>query len=286
MVVNDGGQVFSSGTLSVGTAGSLAPSNTVTLMNGALLECNGVALGNGAAGNTLTNNGGILQFTTANPTVTDANSDAAVSKMVIANGTVSYRLSGGVVNLTDNWADTGTGIGGTNVVWSGNNALRLNNSTATNSVAAGYVFANNLGATNYTRLELVNGTNVLTGTGVTIDGVHGGSLVLSNTVAVFRGGLILSGGAILNCGVRADGTCDQIQVTGGTLSVAGGATLNVSLPSGAPATTYTLMDWSQAQGSEISASGITVNCNRPCNLFVWGKKLMLGVPSTTYIILK
>jgi hypothetical protein len=247
-VAINGGQVFSAGTLSVGT-GQIASNNTVTVTNGGLLQCSSISMGTASmpgSGNRVTIGGGILQFTTGNPVITNNNADAASSRVAINNGTVSYRLSSGVMDLTNNWSGTGNGIGGTNVAWSGSNALRLNNSTATNTLAGGYTFANNLGSTNYTRLELVNGTNMVKGAGITFDGAHGGTLMLSNTVASFPCGVAMTGGAtnilagpvtvlsnftigadaVINWNYSGSGS-DAIQVKNGTLMLPSSATLNV-----------------------------------------------------------
>jgi autotransporter-associated beta strand protein len=247
LLITNGGQVFSPGLL-VGT-GQIASSNTVTVINGGLLECPAITLGNSASpgnGNSVAINGGILQLTTSAPVIINYNADAASSRVAINNGTVSYRLSSGVVNLTNNWSGTGNGIDGTNVAWSGSNALRLNNSTATNTLAGGYTFANNLGSTNYTRLELVNGTNMVKGAGITFDGAHGGTLMLSNTVASFPCGVAMTSGAtnilagpvtvlgnftigadaVINWNYSGSGS-DAIQVKNGTLMLPSSATLNV-----------------------------------------------------------
>ena len=97
----------------------------------------------------------------------------------ITGGTISFRDLASAVNLTNNWRGSQL----TNMAWSGNNALRLNNSTATNTITGGYNFNTGLGATNYYRLEMINGTNAVTGNGVTIGA--GGSLFVSNTLASF-----------------------------------------------------------------------------------------------------
>jgi len=130
---------------------------------------------------TATNSGGILQFTNAAPTLTISGTGAGI---IITNGTLAYR-GVSAVDLLANAGGAGT-VGA--FTWQGVNTLRLNNSTST--TASAYTFANNLGAKNYAGLELINGTNRLSNA-LTLDGSHGGTLLLSNTTAVVTGGVTL-----------------------------------------------------------------------------------------------
>jgi autotransporter-associated beta strand protein len=296
MAINNGGKVFATA-LTVGAASNCV-NNTVTLTSGGLVDCPATTtLGNislTGSGNTITNNGGILQFTTNTPTIINNNTDPGTSRVVVNSGTVSYRLSGGVVNLTNNWTSAGNGIGGTNVAWTGNNALRLNGAIATNTVAAGYTFANNLGSTNYTRLELVNGTNTVKGTGITVDGANGGALVLSNTVASFPCGLTMTNGPALtlagpvtvvsNLTIGANTTInwmysntsqDAILVTG-TLTLPDSATLNVTRVSGSEWPTNAVV-FTAASSLEGSASGwvVTGDCLPGTEAVVQGNQVIL-----------
>ena len=70
------------------------------------------------------------------------------------------------------------------MTFQGNNAFRLNNATNTAGVAT-YTFDTGLGATNYARLELVNGNTAWRSTRLTIG--SGGSMLVSNTRATISG---------------------------------------------------------------------------------------------------
>ena len=168
-------------------------------------------------------NGGVLQFTTAAPTITinSLNTDLSLgNKVLVENGVLAYRGVSGVI-LTNNQAATGVG----RFDWQGKNTLRLNNSTATNTLAGGYTFADNLGSTNYTRLEMINGATAINGMGVTIDGAHGGSLLLSNAVAGFTGGLTLTNGAVVTCSGATNTILQALIPCSGALNVASNSVL-------------------------------------------------------------
>jgi len=67
----------------------------------------------------------------------------------------------------------------------GNNTLRLNGSTATNTLGRAYEFNTGFGPTNYVNLELL-GTSFLKGNGVVI-GTNGSMTLISNAKAVMSG---------------------------------------------------------------------------------------------------
>jgi len=165
--------------LTVGSAG--ATNNTALILAGGLLEANTLATGNAGAGNTITNRGGVFQFTSTTITVT---TNGGIGSIAINNGTLSFR--GITVNLTNNWRGSGL----TNMAWVGNNTLRLNNATATNTLAGGYTFAI-ANPTNYFQLELINGTTAVTGNGITIGAT--GAMLVSNTTATISGAFTNSG---------------------------------------------------------------------------------------------
>jgi autotransporter-associated beta strand protein len=171
------------------TVGNIANANTngVRVTGGSLLEVNtSITMGNASStGNYVTNFGGILQFITSTPTITITNYPA--NALVITNGTVSFR---GVdpVNLTNNWVNSG--IGTNTVIWQGNNTLRLNGSTATNTLGRPYEFNTGFGPTNYVNLELL-GTSFIKGDGVTIGAA--GSMLVSNGTATITGALTNNG---------------------------------------------------------------------------------------------
>ncbi|MCX6995610.1 MAG: PKD domain-containing protein, partial [Kiritimatiellaeota bacterium] len=156
--------------------------NTLLVNSGGLVELGGGLQLNGTA-DTVTNAGGILQFTSATPPLTISGTGAGVT---LVSGTLAYR---GVTNVDLNANAGGAGTVGA-FTWAGVNTLRLNASTST--TVSAYTFANNLGAKNYAGLELVGGTNRL-GNAIILDGSHGGTLLLSNTTAVIAGGVTLVG---------------------------------------------------------------------------------------------
>jgi len=187
-----GGMVTNLNILTVG-GNSTASNNMVQLAGGGLLEIKtGITVGSGG-NNTLTNQGGILQFTIAVPTIT---TNVGGNVIVMNGGTLGYRgiQSGALPKLTDNLAASSIG----NLVWLGNNTLRLNNCLATNSLVTGYVFGTGQpnGAQNFGALELVDGTTAVNGNHpLTIDST--GSLLVSNTTATF-GSVLTNNSASVN----------------------------------------------------------------------------------------
>jgi T5SS/PEP-CTERM-associated repeat protein len=123
--------------------------NNVKVLDGGTLESDHIRV---QTGNSITNFGGIYQFTTAAPEIAVTNG-SPTGVIVLTNGTVSFRN----VASADVFANVGTGGNQlTNITFQGNNTFRLNNSSnATGTVA--YNFNTGSGATNYTALELVNG---------------------------------------------------------------------------------------------------------------------------------
>lgn len=235
-----GGMVTNISTLAIGTTlGGSA--NFVDLSGGGLLEVNtGITVGLGS-NNSLTNQGGILQFTKAAPTIT---TNAGGNVIVMNGGTLGYRgiQSGTLPNLTDNLGTTGVG----RFIWQGNNTFRLDNCFATNTVAGGYTFGTGQpnGSKNYTSLELVNGTTKLLGT-VPVTIASTGSLLVFNTTASISGAFTNNGSltitnstlALLNGGtfgqsstVNWMSTNSQVNVTG-TLNLPAVMTVNVGLGS-------------------------------------------------------
>jgi autotransporter-associated beta strand protein len=172
-ILTNGGQVYATG-VSIGASSS---NNTLLVTAGTLLEA-GLSLTVGAT-NSFTNAGGVLQFTNVAPTIT-GNSGL----IVITNGTVSFRA---VTNANVNGNTGGTQL--TNLTFFGNNAFRLNWATNSATTNQSYVFDPGLGATNYYRLEMVNGstcyrgqsTNALT-IGLSVG--SGGQMLCSNTAAL------------------------------------------------------------------------------------------------------
>lgn len=175
-------------------SGRISSNNYIAITSGGVVQGNYIQVGTNSAasvGNMVTNySGGILQFTTATPLITVNNQNANLTLgngFFINSGTISF--SGvTLVNLTNNWVNSG--IGTNTITWLGDNTLRLDNSTGTNTVAAGYTFYNHNGYTNYTGLELLNNSKIMGAKGLTIgDSAHsyGGSLIVSNGTVTIQG---------------------------------------------------------------------------------------------------
>ena len=111
------------------------------------------------------------------------------SKFFIDGGVLSYR-NATAVNMHES-LETGTV---SLFTYAGNNAMRLNNSTATDT--GSYTLANNLGPKNYTRLEMINGTTSVA-RDISVDGYNGGSILFDSTTASIAAGVTLSGTATL-----------------------------------------------------------------------------------------
>jgi T5SS/PEP-CTERM-associated repeat protein len=173
-----GNQLTIAGGDVIATSVRLPGSNNTVLVSGGSLEANTLVIAASMAGTVISNSGGIYQFTVAAPTITPN-----LGSIAINGGTVSFRdiQSGTLPKLTDNWTDSNLRL----MAWSGTNTLRLNNSFATNALANSYIFYTGNGPTNYAGFELINGTNVVKGKGITIEST--GSLLVSNTLATFVG---------------------------------------------------------------------------------------------------
>jgi hypothetical protein len=154
----------------------------VQITDGGTLEANKISSGFGGMG-TLSNRGGIYQFTTNAPTLT-ANT---ANSIVLTNGTIAFR---GIANADVYANQVGSQL--TNITFQGNNIFRLNN--ASNNFASAsqnYTFATNSGSTNYGGLEMVNGSTAWRSAWLTIG--SGGTLLASNTSAIVDGVLTNSG---------------------------------------------------------------------------------------------
>jgi fibronectin-binding autotransporter adhesin len=174
--VFSGGIINNTTNLAIGSTAN-ASNAVLSIRGGGLVELNtpaAISVGPGP-NNSLTNFGGILQFTTATaPTITVS----ANNSFVMTNCTLGYR--GVTVNITNNWVNSGMGTN--TIAWQGNNTLRLNNSTGTNTLGRPYVFDTFHGSTNYANLEML-GTSAIRGGGVTI-GTNGSMLVSNGTVNI------------------------------------------------------------------------------------------------------
>jgi fibronectin-binding autotransporter adhesin len=248
------------GDLKVGT-GTTSSSNYVSVTDGGLLEGTGFTVGNASSiGNTVTVNGGILQFTTKTPAITIGNS--AQNGIVITDATISYKGLdvANRVNLTNNWGNSGIGTNG--VVWNGTNTLRLDSSAATNSLGGPYVFDTNLGSTNYVNLELL-GNSTIYGKGITIG--TNGSMRLSDAVATISGG-VTNFGSIAGSGM-VSGLVTM--ASGSFLSPAGTGTMAFSTNLTFTGTGTLKYNYNASAGSLVTVGG-TLTLPATMNLTVIG----------------
>jgi hypothetical protein len=182
----------------------LTNSATVSVRNGSLLEANTIVQPAGS----ISNWGGVYQFSAVNPTVRPT----TVDTIVLTNGTISFRA----VTNADVFANWAGGNQLTNILYQGANGFRLDAASNTAAKSQSYTFAASLGATNYTRLEMLNGALYRAGT-VTIG--NGGMLVVSNGTSTISSNLTFLPGSSL-------AVCAGTNATGGALNV--GGVLNLS----------------------------------------------------------
>ena len=201
-----GGEVRTVGSTVV-TAGYVAgASNNTILVTGGLLDANSLLCPNGG-GNIISNAGGVYQFSVYSSTTPAINTNGG--PVVINGGTISFR---DVATVDVNGNRAGCPLTNMSFTVGGQNAFRLNNATNATSGQT-YTFASNLGAANYTRLELVNATNCYQGGGVTIG--TGGSILFSNTASQMKGSLTNSAGtmSVVNSSVTITGACTLAENT-------------------------------------------------------------------------
>lgn len=251
LIVN-GGQVLAASSATAASGTSNLFGNTIQVINGGLLEANTLQVNALAAGpvggNTITNAGGIYQFTTVSPTITLLSN----GMVCINSGTISFRA----VTNADVFCNQGLKpLDSTNKMsWAGNNAFRLNNATNTLALSQTYVFDPNLNPTNFCRLELVSGATRYRGQAgntLTIGTATGtgGQMLCSNTAALVdlaftnngtltlvNSTLTLSNAAVLNGTLSSD---PLSQVRAGNLTLGPASTL--VMPVGAVGTNVTLI---------------------------------------------
>lgn len=181
------------------TGSGAATGNVVRVQGGGILEANSLVTGGTIGqGNVITNSGGVYQFTTATPTIT---TNGGIGTIAISDGVISFRGVTSGLNITNNTDIARLG----RLAWSGNNALRLDNSIATNTQAGGYTFQTGNPAA-YGRLEMINGTTKILGQGITVGAT--GSILFSNTTATIGGAFTNSGAMkIVDSQVTFSGDC-------------------------------------------------------------------------------
>lgn len=252
VVTGAGSMLKSDGFVAVGSNSTTAGSGShIRVTDGGTLEASGLTSGFDGSGS-ISNIGGVYQFTTANPGITNN----TAGSIAITGGTISFR---GIANANVDGNITGTRL--TNVAFAGDNTFQLNH--ATNTSVTSYTFdsvANTGDARNYQRLALRDNArwqsdNLAIGTG--------GALIGSGTVAsanVTNHGVIAPGfaaGALTFTSNLVLGATSELQMEiGGStpslydqLIVSGGVTLTgalmVSVIDGfvpTPGQTFTLID--------------------------------------------
>jgi hypothetical protein len=221
LVVSNGGQVLVYRTTYIGSATS--GNNSILVGPGGLLE---MGVGNygdaliigSAAGNTISNSGGVFQFKAS--AFNNINNGGNSANISITDGTVSF------CGITD--ADVGVSAPGgklnnTVMTWSGANTFMLNNATNKSSGQA-YTFQPG-NPTNFARLALLNGSLYRGGTATF---GSGGVLMVTNGAAAITN-VVLQAGATLAVHLKATNDYSQltalgtVDVTGSTLAVSLGA---------------------------------------------------------------
>jgi len=168
LVVTDGGAVyapfFDSGE-STGTG------NSILVSNRGLIDTTWLTA---SAGNSISNQGGIYQFTTATPVIT-------AGRVFITNGTISFR---GIVNAPS--------AALANLTYQGNNTLRLNNSTNANVASYTFESADITGnPSNYRKLELIDNSrwqsgSLIVGTNGAVSADAGSTVALTGHLSIHR----------------------------------------------------------------------------------------------------
>lgn len=180
LVVENGARITVGGSVTVGT-GSAATNNSIFVGSGGLLEVqaasgNRLQVGTGA-GNTISNVGGILQFTSAGPAIDNGGSP---TKIGIMGGKISFRA---ITNADVRVSAPGFVLNSATMSWAGANTFMLN---AASNITAGQTYTFQAGnPTNFAHLAMVNGHTAYRGGNITIGTT--GSMLLSNTRASITG---------------------------------------------------------------------------------------------------
>ena len=178
MTISGNGQAYVGGTINFGRGNSTSnlTANGHILIDGpnALLEANTLNRYYVYSIGTVTNNGGILQYTSATPYQAPQN-PLAFGTLVVTNGTTSFRA---ITNADVFCNQSGKPLdSAVKMLWTGtSNKFRLNNASNSMAINQTYTFAPGT-TTNFARLELLNGSTYRNGS-VTIGA--GGSLYLSS----------------------------------------------------------------------------------------------------------
>ncbi len=194
-----GGQISAS---KVGTFYSTGGAVTF-LVTGGILDVNTLVLD--SASQVISNSGGVFQFSTATPSISPG-----PSVITLNGGAIAFRDVPDV-DVKGNWS--GTSLANMTFTPGGLNTFRLNNATNASSGQA-YTFDSEMGATNYYRLEMINGKTCYRGGDVTVGA--GGAILFSNTAARIEGALTQAGSMTV---------ADSAVTITGALSLSEGAVL-------------------------------------------------------------
>jgi T5SS/PEP-CTERM-associated repeat protein len=264
LTISNGGLVSASATVTAGNTASASNNSVFVTANGVLETATGLRAGS-AVGNSISNVGGVYQFTTATPTITPN----GAGRISIANGTISYRgvTAANVANAQM-----------ANISFAGNNGFKLDNST--NTSLASYTFdsvANTGNAANYQKLILANGarwqsTSLMIGSGgVLVGNGTVASVNVTNLGAIapgfsagsltFTSNLVLGASSQLQMEIGGASLFDYDQlIVGGNVTVTGTlaiAMINSFSPT--PGETFTLIDNQGANPISGQFNGLTNN---------------------------
>lgn len=178
LIVENDAQVYGS-VLEAGTASSMG--NSILIANGGTVQFNTLTAGAGA-GNSISNVGGVYQFTAA-PNITPN----GFGRIALTDGAISYS---GVANANVYNANVA------NIAFAGDNTFQLNSSS--NTSIASYTFdsvANTGTATNYQRLALTGTGSRWQSTTLTIG--SGGELYVGDASATVAAAVTLNGNTMV-----------------------------------------------------------------------------------------
>ena len=202
--------------------GTSSAQGSFELSSGGVLEANTLVSGSSGNGVFASRNGGVWQFTTATPAITNN----SAGSIVVTNAVIAYR------NVTA--ADI-CNAQVSNITFQGANTFRLN--AATNAASGqDYTFSTGSGAGSYARLELWNGATYRGGN-VTIG--NGGSLATLGSASAITN-LTIGAGGTFEATLSATNTYSQLTALG-TVTLGGTLQLNLTAPP-EPFYRYTLVN--------------------------------------------
>ncbi len=160
----------------VGNANANTGTGGLIVTNGGTLDC--AFIGAGATG-AITNNGGIMQWSTNQP-----NFVGTANKIFFTNATMSYRAILNAPLIMSN------GMATTNIVYGGNNTYRIH--SATNNAYLSWAFTNNVHATNWANVHLTGTSPRLIITNISV-GI-GSEFVVTNASSATVLGVVTNSG--------------------------------------------------------------------------------------------